>query len=57
MKELFSEKEMKTTEKNKEPLAKFPGYTSEEYLDDVLESKTCGFSFFSGGSSTLMHVA
>ena len=37
MKELFSEKEMKTTEKNKEPLAKFPGYTSEEYLDDVLD--------------------
>lgn len=37
MKELFSEKEMKTTEKNEEPLAKFPGYTSEQYLDDVLD--------------------
>ena len=37
MKELFNENEVKTEQKNKEPLAKFPGYTSEEYLDDVLD--------------------
>lgn len=37
MKELFKEKDMNSEQKNNEPLAKFPGYTSEQYLDDVLE--------------------
>lgn len=37
MKELFNEKEIKTEQTNNEPLAKFPGYTSEQYLDDILD--------------------
>ena len=37
MKELFKEKDMNSEQKNNEPLAKFPGYTSEQYLDDVLD--------------------
>ncbi len=37
MKELFNEEEIKSEQKNNEPLAKFPGYTSEQYLDDVLD--------------------
>ena len=36
MEELFNEKEMKTTKKKTKTLANFSGYTSEEYLDDVL---------------------
>ena len=37
MRELFKEKEMASTQKNKESLAEFSGYTSEEYLDDILD--------------------
>ena len=37
MKELFKEKDMNSEQKNNEPLANLPGYTSEQYLDDVLD--------------------
>ena len=37
MKELFKEKEMKSTQRTKESLAQFSGYTSEQYLDDILD--------------------
>ncbi len=37
MKELFNEQEVKTGQINNEPLAKIPGYTSEQYLDDILD--------------------
>ncbi len=37
MKELFNEEEIKSEQKKSEPLAKFSGYTSEQYLDDVLD--------------------
>ncbi|MCR4662977.1 MAG: AAA family ATPase [Endomicrobiaceae bacterium] len=37
MKELFNEKEIKTKQPNTDPLAKFSGYNSEQYLDDVLD--------------------
>ncbi|MBR3628248.1 MAG: AAA family ATPase [Elusimicrobia bacterium] len=37
MKELFNENEIKTKQIKTEPLAKLSGYTSEQYLDDVLD--------------------
>ncbi len=37
MEELFNEQEIKSEKINNEPLAKVPGYTSEQYLDYVLD--------------------
>lgn len=37
MEELLNETEMKSTKKETEPLAKFPPYTSESYINDILE--------------------
>lgn len=37
MEELLNENEMKSTKKETEPLAKFPPYTSEAYINDILE--------------------